>query len=146
MENSVLCEWGLKTETFSLSQSIFASAKLSDCSSDRTIIFLSEMFKIALIANKVQIKWEISALGEEKKQQDASISYHFLYKCNWDLNRWDCTKGTSFKQGSCFLRSSLRKGLVCLHSWNKYMKCSDNYLPSFPSHEDILQHQVTFET
>lgn len=55
MENSVLHEWGLKT--FFLSQSISASTKLSDCSSDRTIIFLSAMFKIALIANKVQIKW-----------------------------------------------------------------------------------------
>lgn len=56
MENSALHEWGFKTETFFLSQSISASAKLSDCSSDRTIIFLSTMFKIALIANKVQIK------------------------------------------------------------------------------------------
>lgn len=39
IENSVLCEWVLKTETFFMSQSTSASAKLSDCSSDRTIIF-----------------------------------------------------------------------------------------------------------
>lgn len=57
MENSVLLEWGLKMKTFFvLSQSMSAPAKLSNCSSDRTTLFLSAMFKIALIANKVQIK------------------------------------------------------------------------------------------
>lgn len=39
-----------------LSPSIFASAKLSNCSSDRTILLLSVMFKTALIANEFQIK------------------------------------------------------------------------------------------
>lgn len=57
MENSVFVEWGLKMKTFFvLSQSMSAPAKLSNFSSDRTTL-LSAMFKIALIANKVQIKW-----------------------------------------------------------------------------------------
>lgn len=57
MENSVFLEWGLKMKTFFvLSQSMSAPAKLSNFSSDRTTLFLSAMFKIALIANKVQIK------------------------------------------------------------------------------------------
>lgn len=47
-----------KWRLFFLSQSLSASVKLSNCISDRTILFLSAMFKIALIANRVQIKWD----------------------------------------------------------------------------------------